>query len=261
MSYDTINTQEVITLFHRLMQKDGDLRVLRLIGGAKMGKSHLLTKVFPHLAQQDYQAHCAILDLRNQTHTVPDYLHSLCGQLGGQSNSHYFAAYQKWLNRPKQVGMQQLLALFSRVTISIKDSSSDLHERDIHFTAQFTKDLSQLEDKALLLLFDSVNHATEDTQAWLTDTLLVHLAALQHVRIVLAGRALPDANSSYTAYCRSYQLSPVTELEAYIKYCRNANLTLPDQSIRDLARVFHYTPGIFVDYVVPAFIPEKVSHD
>jgi len=53
----------------------------------------------------------------------------------------------------------------------------------------------------------------------------------------------------------------VSEVEAFIAYCHNANLTLPDQSIRDFARAFNYTPGTFVEYVIPTFVPQKVRHD
>src|SRR5205823_1804706 len=114
MSYEIINTQEAITFFHNLMQSQDQMRLLRLVGEAKMGKSHLLTKVFPILAQQDYQARCAILDLRNQTLTVPDFLHHACSHLGSQAY-HYYTAHQEWLNRPKKVGIQQLLAFFSQI--------------------------------------------------------------------------------------------------------------------------------------------------
>jgi hypothetical protein len=191
-----------------------------------MGKSHLLTKVFPEIARQDYNARCAILDLRNPAHTVPDFLHSICGQLRGHTYDYYYAAYQEWLNRPKKVGVQQLLALFSRISISVKDSISDLHERDLHLTMQFIRDLSKFRDKPVLLLFDSVSSATGCIQTWLMDTLLVQLSPLSHIRIVVAGRSLLEANSSYTAWCQSYRLSPVIEVEAYISYCHNANLAL-----------------------------------
>src|SRR6266849_3016968 len=249
-----INTQEAISLFHQHMQSKNQWHVLRLVGEAKMGKSHLLSKVFPILARQDYHARCALLDLRNPTHTVPDILHFTCGQLGGQTYDSYYAAYREWLNRPKKVGVQQLIALFSRITIAVKDSSSDIHQRDLHLTTQFVKDLSNLDDQPILLLFDTVNKADEYIQIWLMDTLLVQLSQLAHVRVVVAGRSVPEASNSYATSCQSYQLSPVTEVDAYIDYCQNANLTLSEQSIRDFARAFRYTPGIFVEYVLPNFV-------
>ena len=265
MSYELINTHEGVALFHRLMQPFNQMQMLRLVGEPKMGKSHLLTKVFPEIARKDYQARCAILDLRNPAHSIPDILHFICGQLGGQTYNHYYTAYKDWLNRPKTVGLQYLLAFWSRINISLKDSENDLHQRDLHLTTQFAKDMSKLDDKPALLLFDNVDRSLESMQTWLMECLLVQLSSLPHVRIVIGGRSLPESSSSYRSCCLDYQLLPVRDVEAYIDYCHKANLILANKSIRDFAHAFGYAPGIFIDYVVPnftlQFAPQKVSHD
>src|SRR5436305_6385539 len=80
--YETIDTSEVIALFKRIMDNDGHIRVLRLIGEAKMGKSHLLAKVFPSIVEQDDQARHVILDMRNRMYAVPDILGMACDFLG-----------------------------------------------------------------------------------------------------------------------------------------------------------------------------------
>ncbi len=264
MFHETINTQEAITCFHSLMHPNSQKRILRLSGDANMGKSHLLTKVFPLVAQKDGQVRYAILDLRyqidNQPRAVPDFLHSACGLLG-QSCDCYYTEYQNWLNRPKTVGVQRLLALFSHINISLKDSSFDLQDRDRNLTRKFVEDLSKLDDKPLLLLFDHVDKATPQIQTWLMDTLLVQLSPLRHVRVIIAGRQLPEASSSYVACCQSYTLHPVTEVEAYIEYCRKINVILVDQSIKDFAKAHDYRPGAFVELVVPKFILQKVPHE
>src|SRR6266571_4614489 len=125
MSCETINRQVIIAEFHRLMETSNRMKVLRLIGKEKMSKTHLLTKVFPTLARQAYQASCAILDLRNQSHTVPDFLHSACSQLGIQKDGFYYTAYQAWINRPKKVTLKQLLVLMASINISIQDTNRD----------------------------------------------------------------------------------------------------------------------------------------
>jgi hypothetical protein len=45
----------------------------------------------------------------------------------------------------------------------------------------------------------------------------------------------------------------VTETEAYITYCRLLKVMLVEQSVRDIAQLFDYRPGLFVDYVLPKF--------
>ena len=86
MQIETIDTHEAIRLFHEIMQFSSETRVIRVIGDANMGKSHLLTKIFPTLAVQNYQARYAILDLRNRVLTIPDILHFACAFLGGCHN-------------------------------------------------------------------------------------------------------------------------------------------------------------------------------
>ncbi len=254
MLYKTINTREAIEQFRDLMRPDSQTRILRLLGDAKLGKSHLLTKVFPMLAKQESQARWAILDLRNPSDEVPDILHTACGQLDGKSCHGYYTAHQAWTNRPK-VDIDHLHAYFSSVTVSVKDRPDETRQRDRDLTTQFVHDMSQLADT--LLFFDSVDMAPEYMQTWLMNSLLIQLSSLAHVRVVVAGRSLPEAHGSYVALCRSYQLLPVTEAEEYIAYCHSLHATLSEQSIRDFAEVFDYTPGIFVEHVLPKFMPRS----
>jgi hypothetical protein len=252
MPYETINTHEAVKLFEQVLQPDSQIRVLRLVGNAKMGKSHLLTKVFPSLARAQYQARYAILDVRNQMYTVPDILQMACSQFGSEGFINFDAAQKAWTNRPK-VSIANVFALFASLSVSAKDSSDDTHNRDRHLTNEFVKDVRAFTDKVMVLFFDSVDSATENIQDWLMDTFVVQVSQLAHVRIVVAGRSLPEAHGSYAANCRSYQLLPVTSAEEYISYCRLINARLEEQSIRDIARLLDYTPGMFVDLVVPKF--------
>ena len=226
----TINTDEAVNLFHHLMRPTSKMRILRLVGDGKMGKSHLLTKVFPSLIQQGYQARYAILDLRNRLHTVPDILHMTCGQLGTKNCDGYYAAHQALINRPK-LGVEPIRALLSFFSISPKVSSDDTHYRNRHLTAWFVNDLGKLDDKLLLLLFDSVNNATESLQTWLMDTFLVQVSPLAHVRVIVAGRSFSEPHGSYTTLSRSYQLLPVREESEYIAFYRSLNVKLTEQSI------------------------------
>ena len=254
-----INAQEAIRVFRQFMQHDSPHRVFCLTGEGKMGKSHLLTAVFPVLAQQDYQAHRAVIDLRNQLLFVPDILHITCRQLGSQICSGYYAAYQVWVEKSRK-RVNILRAFLSQLNL-FPPSENDLpSERDRYLTNRLVDDLSKLHDEVFLLIFDSVNSATESMQTWLMDLLLPQLASLSHVRTIVAGRSLPDAQGSYRTSCQSYRLLPVTEEEAYIAYCQMKGVTLVEQSIRDFARASGYRPGLFVDLVFPTFVSQRPLH-
>ena len=253
----TINTHEAIELFRHFMQAGSQIRVMRLMGDGNTGKSHLLTKVFPDLAVREHQARCATLDLRHSLHTAPDILHEVCRKLDTEMFSDYYAAQQELADRPK-ADVESTLSRFSSLAVS-QGTPYEVHYQDNYLTTTFVNDLRKLADRPLLLLFDSVNDATEGTQKWLMNTLLVQLSLLDHVRIVVAGRSLPEAHGSYTAHCQSYQLQPVTAIEEYLAYCQNFNTTLSERDIRTLAQAFDYLPGSFVG-ILPKFMSQGISN-
>jgi len=100
LGHRTIDRLEVIDQFGRLMQTDSSHRLLRLVGEAKMGKSHLLTKVFPEMARRWYLAGCAIIDLRSYR-APADILLAACSQLDPDRFPAFHQAYQVWLDRPR----------------------------------------------------------------------------------------------------------------------------------------------------------------
>jgi len=252
-----IDRKDAIELFVDLVQPDSPQRVLRLLGEAKMGKSHLVAKVYPRLAQQQ-GARCAVLDLRTQTQSIPDILDAACSLLGGDFPA-YKTAYREWLNRPK-VEVKGLLAFLSSLSFSAKEGQEDATRQHNFLTTRFVVDLQRLNDQPVVLLFDAVNNAAPETQDWLISRLLVQLFPLKHVRVVVAGRQVPEPLGSYVPVCHSFELCAVTAEEEYVMYCQSMGVVLQEQSIRDLAKALDHTPGQFVDLVLRKFGPGAVTH-
>ena len=251
-SHQTIDTDEAIAIFNNLLRRDSDLRVLRLIGEAKMGKSHLLTKVFPSIVRKNDRSRYAVLDMRNRMYAVPDILHMACNVLDSGNFDLYYVTYREWNSRliiktrrpPANQSMEQ-------------DIPENTQDRDLDLTVQFVRDLSKLEDQLLIFLFDSVNQANEYMQTWLANTFLPHVSGTAQIRTVIAGRSLPDMHGSYALYCETYQLQAITDSEKYINFCRELNARLGEQSVRDFAFACDYIPGMFVELVYPKFIKIK----
>lgn len=246
MLVQTIDTHEVIKLFLQLMEPNSSIHVLRLNGGGKMGKSHLLTKVFPTLVKQDYQASWAMVDLSRPFQTIPDILSQICVQLDEQCFEAYYAADQAWSNRPK-VDVKGLTATFSRVDILAKDHTDDIHDRARILTISFMRDIHKLKAPLIVLFFDSIDQASEEIQGWLMETLLIPVSRLSHIRVVMAGRFLPEVHGSYRILCRDCSLLPVKDIKAYFEYCVNVNSTLSERDISILAHAFDYTPGFVAE--------------
>ncbi len=261
MTHPTINREPAVDLFHQVMRPQPTYRVLRLLGEPKMGKSHLLTKVFPLLARQTYNAACAVVDLRGSSITAPDILHQSCAQLGGEARfSTYYAAYEKWLNKPV-VEVKGLQALLS--SISIRTGEQDVDPRRVErlLTTKFVADLQALAPNPVLLMFDALEQSDPATQHWLMNELLVNLKPLDHVRVVLAGRTIPDPAGSYAAHCHSYELVPVRDEAAYFAYCRQLKLEIEEPLITGFAHLLDYKPGLFVDMVLPKYQGRGATHD
>ena len=87
---------------------------------------------------------------------------------------------------------------------------------------------------------------------------LVELMRLDHVRIVLAGCNLPEPYGSYERYCQSWRLTPVENVEKYVEYCRQKNILLEENLIRNFAYVTDYIPGRFVSLVEPKYAGQRV---
>ena len=258
---ETINTHAVVDQFRQLLRSDSRFRILRLTGEAKTGKSHLLTKVFPAIAQEEYQAHCAIVDLRNKMYnTVPHILDMIYSQVNLTNlKDRLVSSSQTQINKPKE-SFEQALVSYSTFGGSLKSSLDKENLRDEHLVSQCIDDLRTLNSRPLLLLFDTFNSAPKSIQTWLMDSFLVKISRLDHVRVIVAGNFLLEADGSYSARCLSYRLKQVEEMEEYIAYCKRLHIVLAEQSIRDFAHLFDYTPGLFVDWVLPKFLQRKMSN-
>lgn len=248
MIIETIDRQEAIQLFRSLMSPASQKRILFLEGESRMGKSHLLYKVFPSLVREQLHTRTALLDLRNPLQTIPDILNSACSQLGSDYCNEFLAA-SKTLMKPQSITIENVQAFFSHITIRVKDRMDVTDDRDVLLTSAFVRDLSTHDDIPFLLLFDDLEQASETQQSWLMDVLLPQLSMLNHVRVVIAGRSIPQVPASYMAWSTLYRLLPINNVQDYIDFSRKQNVPLTDETIRTIAILADHNPGNFVQFI------------
>ncbi len=253
----TINHDDAVAFFRQLLDDLPTIRIIRLLGDGKMGKSHLVTRIFPRLIDSARARH-AVLDLRNQTQSPIDFLQIACSQLEGASFPQFDQAHEEWLNRPK-VNASGIQSLLSVINISSRSDDKDTERFVPLLTRKFVDDLRDLHDRQIIFLFDAVDVAAPAVQHWLMDDLLVRLAKLPHVRVVVAGRQLAEPAGGYATICQSHELIPVRDPEEYIRFCRVAQIMLTEQSIRDFAHAVNYAPGQFID-LIKAFPRRGAAH-
>ncbi|WP_334979563.1 hypothetical protein [Nostoc sp.] len=239
------------------MKIDSNIRVLRLTGKPKMGKTYLLTKVFPEELRQHHQDYYStVLDCKTQK--IIDILQNIYFYLvsKGLTLPNYSAAYEKWSNLNPVVEISKTTLIGTNLNITANRTDDIWHITRV-LTDKLFIDLNQVRDKKLLLLLDAVD-GDSDTQKWLMETFLVKLIHIKHLRFIVAGRSLPEASSSYVAYCCNCELKEVEEKEEYISYCKRLGYQLEEDKIEVIAQCAAYIPGQFSD-ILYTFLCSKAK--
>lgn len=243
----TINHEEPIQLFRQLLDRNTEDRYMQLLGGPNMGKSHLLTRILPVIAFQHGWRPIS-LDLRNQATTIVGYLDFLCQTIGRPNFPEYEHALNEWRNQSsaQAESVDELVAMLAKQD---QHSTKDLQSIEHQLTISFVNDLRNMDHIPLLLVFDQVENAEQDVQDWLMTSLLVEINPLTHISVIAGGRSMPAPADSYQPQCHTYELKPVTSDNAYVDYCKETNVSLPEQSIKDFAKAVEYIPGQFANLI------------
>ena len=247
-SLPTIDHRHVMDAFHALLDPGGAVRVLRVLGEAKLGKSHLLTKVLPALAAAA-GAGTTVCDLRSPSQGPIDHLLYLRQALYDLAWPRFDPIYADYRQRPQSAGadLNAILAAMAQRGQEEREAA----RWATPLTQAFVADL-RAGGQPRVLVFDSVEQAAGATQAWLMDVLLAQLASAPTVRVAVGGRQLPEAPGSYAACCRSCALHPVVEEKHYVDYCRTVQArSLPEDHIPTLMRALGFSPGAFAEAIVP----------
>jgi len=258
-----IDHDEAIAKFQQLLDPRTPYRFLRLFGEKDMGKTMLMTKVFPALARHE-DAAPVLIDMRSSQRPV-DVMHTICHQLDLTHFRNFDRSYIQLFNMPRRgVQITGSVAMFASVKINNQPSDEDdvRHAQPI-LTHNFFDDLRKWPGRTIVLLFDETDKACTTAQNWLLDTLLGSLLLSKqytHVRVVVAGRQLPAHTGSYDSIRNNHTLRPVIEIEPYIRYCRAIGSTLTEDQILLLIKNSGYVLGVFAN-TAKLLAPQGLSHD
>ncbi len=240
-----INHRAAVERFDHLLQPQTPAPVLWLTGQAKMGKSHLLKKIFPARAAQQQHLWAGV-ELRGQA-SIFDTLHRLRMLLSPELTFPTFDQAYQTLQRQAFLEGQQSRSLEAFLSRQSR-SGAETPRHDLHLTRHFVADLLAGQQHPLILLFDTLDELTAPVSAWLLHAFLVQVAPLAHIRVVLAGRTPPPADA-YNFLYHSHPLTPVTDPAEYARYCHHRGLALSAEEIADYIQLTDHTPGLFVELV------------
>ena len=224
-----------------------NIRVLRITGAEKMGKSRLLRE-YRKLSFENWDSHCALVDLRSKFQSYSDVVFQITQQISSLEFKN-FSDVQFQIQSAPKVEIKKSSLLFSAMSVVLPDRQKDNDEYIRHeVISAFCKDLKSANlGFPLVLLFDTFDSASTEIQNWLNEQFISSLIQIPKVFIVLAGRTLPDLPSIWCDTCESYILPPVT-LEDHISYCDRLGITVSKEVIRAFHSVFEGTPGLFAEY-------------
>jgi hypothetical protein len=190
------NYQEPRETIRGLARPDCPHRAAFLEGGQNYGKSHLLKYLKPELAQA---AKFVVIELdkRRSVPTPMEILTEVGDSLGWQNFPRLDEAKSEFeLRRPLQATVSNVHAEGSFINIQAiaQESEDDRYLLATRLTRYFLEDLKVLDQslKPLILAFDGYDDSTMSLiDRWFDRNLVPRLCELDHVRLIVCGRAVP----------------------------------------------------------------------
>ncbi len=177
-----IDRVDVMEMFHYFMEASDPVRVLRITGDTKMGKSRLLRE-FMKIGRDNYNATCILLDLRSMLQSHDDIMYDVVQTIGFD----YFLDYQKIYDviyNHSTVEVSKVQQWFS--TMSIKSDIDRSEYRIKRLLAAFLGDLRRFaRDNKLILMFDAFDAASEEVQRWVNEKLISSLCHVPNSYLIL----------------------------------------------------------------------------
>jgi hypothetical protein len=244
----TIDRGEAMECFDAMMAANPDYTVLCLSGASKMGKTHVITRVFPTAVVRE-NARQATVDLRSAVLTVEDVLTIVAERLTREPTA-WQRFHQAQSKSMAPVSVNILHSKLRDTSLDITNASENTPAQwDRYVTGQFIEDLALLHDRTAVLCFDNIDAATELLGQWFKDVFLTRLSALPHVRVVVTCSGTPCFPSTYADCVRVHPLLPIQDRAHFITYGRAACLNYSDGEIEVAITIARNIPGTFAEFL------------
>jgi ATP/maltotriose-dependent transcriptional regulator MalT len=201
-----------LQLFSRLIIDQSRERILLLEADAGMGKTTLLKEF---MLRCPSEITYAPIDLKGGTSGLHDIFYRLCDALG----SDHFPAFQARVEHLGQVVLHKN-TIIGRADIAVALQTPDQGDRlarRAELTRAFFDDLRPLK-RRLLMIFDTFDEAAPDVQEWLQSSFLAFAHRTPHLRVIVAGRQVPEDSIEWATCCIRHRLAAVCEPELWQLY-------------------------------------------
>jgi energy-coupling factor transporter ATP-binding protein EcfA2 len=200
------NYKEHRNAFSALLEKDCDKPILLFKGESGMGKSTLmkhcwqLVKTRPHL----------YLDFKESTTNIMQIFDKLAYKLG-------LDGVDCLLNNPN-INFSSNIQAGVGNTMNVEMNYHNPEQWNmylIQLTKALLKNIDEF-DNDFILLMDTYENTNGEIQKWVQSNLLPSVENHKKLRVIIAGKSVPDQNSEWETCCKLKELQGVHEAEEWL---------------------------------------------
>lgn len=186
-------------LFADLLDSKSAKRILLFFGESGTGKSTLLRSLIEKIPTR---TKCVPIELRGAAVGVAEIFYRLAGHLDWSQLSNF--SIRLLSMQPEAVtaiDRNRLVGIKNRINVSLYSQGLiDRAERIAALTEALFEDIDSL-GQLVLLTFDTFDNASTEASEWLAGPFLERVARANNVRVVIAGKFVPNDNNIEWGYC------------------------------------------------------------
>ena len=224
------NYQKQREAFMALLNPDCEKRIMLFHGESGTGKTALIMTCKNYVCEPVYYVP---IQLRNTVVNVAE-LFSRTGRLIGWNRFPNFTRKVARLNKApdlklniqdnKQIGMDNMIKIAMTT-----ENHSDRMERQVHLTEAWFEDINKIEIP-ILLAMDTYEQAATEMKEWVSGPFLYRAAYCNNIRVVIAGREVPESNNIEWGHCCDlHELYGVMEAEHWLPVVENLGRMIPKE--------------------------------
>lgn len=216
-------------LFAELLDLHSSKKILLFFGESGIGKSTLLRSLV-ELAPIDSK--CVPIELRGAAVGVAEIFYRLAGRLD-------WAKLDSFCNQlvsmdpgiVTTIDRNSLIGIKNRINVSLYSRGLiDRSERIAALTESLFRDLEALKE-LVVLTFDTFDNASTEASEWLAGPLLERVTRATNVRVVIAGKVVPNINNiEWGTCCEIRELSGVIEADPWLFIAERLKKVIPHDS-------------------------------
>jgi DNA-binding winged helix-turn-helix (wHTH) protein len=219
------NFRAELAAFAELLLPECGKRILFFYGESGIGKTTLLRHCLELLPETFYLVE---FQVRNAIVDEAEILSRVVSCLGWRAFPRYKAQIEALhghkieLKNLSIAGNNDQLSAIIRSEVPVQP-----YERKGRLLDAWFDDLANF-SSPILIVFDTYEHASTEIQNWIEGPFLYRIARIRSVRVMIAGRVVPEAKTiEWGRWCSAYHLKGILDAKHWLPVVRSLNRHIP----------------------------------